>query len=70
MIERPTPLPGDISKCLATFCEAFVLAVRGLIRAEFFDDRREKLHPRFAAAAGLWVAHKMRLRIFVSKFAR
>ena len=53
LIEYPTQLPGDISKCLATFCEAFVLAVRELILADFFDDVRETFHPRLDGDADL-----------------
>ena len=53
LFERPNPLPGDISVCFATFCEAFVLAVREFIRAEFFVDTRETLHPRLDDAADL-----------------
>ena len=44
LIERPSPLLGDISVWLAIFCEAFVHAVPALMRAEFFDDTRETLH--------------------------
>ena len=57
LIERPTPLPDDLSVCLATFCEGLVLAVREFTRAEFFDDTRETLHQRFDDDADLWVAH-------------
>ena len=65
LFEHPNPLPGDISVCFASFCEAFVLAVREFIRAEFFDDTRETLHPRLDDDADLWVAHQMRLRILL-----
>ena len=46
LIERPTPLPVDISVRLATFSEVVVLAVHKLTRAEFFDDTRESIHLR------------------------
>ena len=70
LIEPPTPLLGDISVWLATYCKAFVHAVRELMRAELFDDTRETLHPRLDDDADVWVAHYVRLRFFASKSAR
>ena len=70
LIERPTPLPGDISRWLATFCEAFVLAVPEPMRSEFIDDMREALRPRLVDDAGVWVADYVRLRFLADKPAR
>ena len=70
LIERSTQLSGEISICLATFCEAFVLAVRELIRAEFFDDAHETFRLRPDDNAVLRAMHLMRYRIFASKSAR
>jgi len=70
LIERPTPLPGDISGWLATFCEAFVLAVPEPMRSEFIDDMREALRPRLVDDAGVWVADYVRLRFLAVKPAR
>ncbi len=70
LIERPTPLPGDISGWLATFCEAFVLAVPETMRSEFIDQVREALRPRLVDDAGVWVADYVRLRFLAVKPAR
>ncbi len=70
LIERPTPLPGDISGWLATFCEAFVLAVPEPMRTEFIDQVREALRPRLVDDAGVWVADYVRLRFLAVKPAR
>ena len=70
LIERPTPLPGDISGWLATFCEAFVLAVPESIRSAFIDDVREALRPRLVDGTGVWVADYVRLRFHAVKPAR
>ncbi len=70
LIERPTPLPGDITGWLATFCEAFVLAVPEPMRTAFIDDVREALRPRLVDDAGVWVADYVRLRFHAVKPAR
>ena len=70
LIERPTPLPGDISGWLSTFCEAFVLAVPEPMRSEFIDHVREALRPRLVDDAGVWVADYVRLRFLAVKPAR
>ncbi len=67
LIDRPTPLPGDISDWLATFAEAFVLAVPEPMRAEFIDEVREALRPRLVDDAGVWVADYVRLRFSAVK---
>ena len=70
LIDRPTPLPGDISGWLATFCEAFILSVPEPMRAEFLDQLREALRPRLVDEAGVWVADYVRLRFLAVKPAR
>jgi SAM-dependent methyltransferase len=69
LIERPTPLPGDITGWLATFAEAFVLAVPRPMRQEFIDEVREELRPRLVDDAGVWVADYIRLRFLAVKSA-
>ena len=64
------PAAGDIFVWLATFCEAFVLAVLELMRAEFIGDVRVTSHPRLDDDAGVWVAYYVRVRMFASKLAR
>ncbi len=70
LIDRPTKLPGDITGWLATFAEAFVLAVPETMRAAFIDEVREALRPRLVDAAGVWVADYVRLRFRAVKPAR
>ncbi len=70
LIDRPTKLPGDITGWLATFAEAFVLAVPETMRAAFIDEVREALRPRLVDAAGVWVADYVRLRFVAFKPAR
>ncbi len=70
LIDRPTPLPGDIAGWLATFAEAFVLAVPEPMRAELIDEVREALRPRLVDDAGVWVADYVRLRFRAVKPAR
>lgn len=67
LIERPTPLPGDISGWLATFGEAFVLAAPEAMRAGLMDEVREALRPRLVDDAGVWVADYVRLRFHAVK---
>ena len=67
LIERPTPLPGDITGWLATFAESFVLAVPEPERAEFIEDVREALRPRLVNDDGVWVADYVRLRFLAVK---
>ncbi len=67
LIERPTPLPGDITGWLATFAESFVLAVPEPLRAEFIEDVREALRPRLVNDDGVWVADYVRLRFLAVK---
>lgn len=59
---RPTPLPGDISAWLETFCEAFLKAVPEAIRPKIVDEVREMLRPQLCDDTGLWTADYVRLR--------
>ena len=59
---RPTPLPGDISAWLETFCESYLKAVPAALRPDLVNDVREALRPRLCDGAGLWTADYVRLR--------
>jgi trans-aconitate methyltransferase len=62
LILRPTPLPGDVSGWLETFCESFLLAVPEGERPALIDDVREMIRPTLQQEDGTWVADYVRLR--------
>lgn len=62
LIPRPTPLPGDISGWLETFCESFTTALEPAARPPFVDEVRELLRPTLCDADGNWSADYVRLR--------
>jgi len=62
LIPRPTPLPGDITGWLDTFCESFTGALPERDRPAFIDEVREVLRPSLCDAEGNWTADYVRLR--------
>jgi hypothetical protein len=62
LIPRPTPLPGDITGWLDTFCESFTSALSTGARLAFIDEVREALRPSLCDAQGNWTADYVRLR--------
>ena len=64
---RPTPLPGDISAWLDTFCQSFLGSVLAAERAEIVDEPREALRPKLCDDDGNWTADYVRLRFKAQK---
>jgi len=62
LIPRPTPLPGDVTGWLETFCESFIAAVPAQDRSPFIDKVREALRPILCDEQGQWTADYVRLR--------
>lgn len=62
LIDRPTPIPGDIEGWLETFGESFLKAVPDGDRAAFLDDIRDDLAPDLRDAEGNWTTDYVRLR--------
>ena len=67
LIDRPTPLPGDIEGWLWTFCESFLLAVPEDRRPAVIDRVRRELDPVLRDGDGVWVADYVRLRFLAHK---
>ena len=67
LIPRPTPLPGDITGWLDTFCESFTSALAAEARPAFIDEVREALRPSLCDARGSWTADYVRLRFAARK---
>lgn len=67
LIDRPTPLPGDIEGWLWTFCESFLLAAPEGERAGIVDDVRAALDPLLRDEDGVWIADYVRLRFLAHK---
>jgi SAM-dependent methyltransferase len=67
LIPRPTPLPGDITGWLDTFCESFTAALPAGERPAFIDEVRESLRPSLCDAEGNWTADYVRLRFAARK---
>jgi len=62
LIDRPTPLPGDIEGWLETFAESFLKAVSDDDRPAFIAEVRDALGPELKGADGTWSADYVRLR--------
>jgi trans-aconitate methyltransferase len=62
LIPRPTPLPGDISDWLETFCESFLSLLPEGERAGYIEEVREVLRPELCDSHGRWTADYVRLR--------
>ena len=67
LIQRPTPLPGDITGWLETFAESFTAVLPGAARAAFIEEVREAVRPSLCDAAGNWTADYVRLRFAATK---
>jgi hypothetical protein len=67
LIPRPTPLPGDITGWLDTFCESFTTALPERDRPAFIEEVREALRPSLCDAEGNWTADYVRLRFAARK---
>jgi trans-aconitate methyltransferase len=62
LIPRPTPLPGDISDWLETFCESFLSLLPEGERDGYFEEVRDALRPELCDSQGQWTADNVRLR--------
>jgi trans-aconitate methyltransferase len=67
LIPRPTPLPGDISDWLETFCESFLALLPEGERAGYIEEVREALRPELCDSQGQWTADYVRLRFAAGK---
>lgn len=62
LIDRPTPLPGDVDGWLAVFGESFLNRIDERDRTTAIDQIREALRPVLTDPDGTWVADYVRLR--------
>lgn len=62
LIDRPTPLPGDVTGWLMTFAESFTTRVPEADRPAFLEEVRRALEPQLRRPDGVWVADYTRLR--------
>ncbi len=62
LIDRPTPLPGDVDGWLAVFGESFLNRIDASDRPAAIDQIREALRPVLTDKDGVWVADYVRLR--------
>jgi SAM-dependent methyltransferase len=67
LIDRPTPLPGDVTAWLETFGESFTMTLPAVDRRDFLAEVRETLRPQLCDAAGKWTADYVRLRFSAMK---
>lgn len=67
LIDRPTPLPGDIEGWLWTFCESFLMAAPEAERAGIIAETRAALDPVLRDEDGVWIADYVRLRFLAHK---
>lgn len=67
LIDRPTPLPGDVTAWLETFANPFLDAVSADERPVLLREVQEALRPRLADAEGRWTADYTRLRFAARK---
>jgi hypothetical protein len=69
LIQRPTPLPGDITGWLETFAHSFLHGLSGVARQEYLQEVRTALEPQLRDGNGTWVADYVRLRFAARKVA-
>jgi len=67
LIDRPTPLPGDVRGWLETFAECFTHALPPAERSAYLTDVCDTLRPQLRDAAGTWIADYVRLRFAARK---
>jgi SAM-dependent methyltransferase len=67
LIDRPTPLPGDVTAWLETFAESFTKPLPPASRAEFLNEVQEALRGQLCDAHGTWTADYVRLRFRAEK---
>jgi len=62
LIDRPTPLPGDVGDWLHTFAETFLNLLPAADRPAFIDEVRAALKPALLGSDGTWTVDYVRLR--------
>lgn len=67
IVPRPTPLPGELSDWIDTFCEHFLFVVPLRERSAFKEEVIESLWPELYKPHGRWVADYVRLRFSATK---
>jgi len=67
LFPRPTPLPGDVTGWLETFCQHFTTLLPAPERPDFLADVRQRLAPVASDAGGRWHADYVRLRFSATK---
>ncbi len=67
LIDRPTPLPGDLLGWLATFSESFTRVLPETERQVFLEEVQRETRDRLCNAEGLWTADYVRLRFEAHK---
>ena len=67
LIDRPTPLPGDVTAWLETFAESFTKTLPAGDRPVFLAEVQENLRPQLCDARGKWTADYVRLRFSATK---
>jgi len=67
LIERPTPLPGDIGDWLHTFAETFLNLLQPEDQPAFIEEVRAALAPALLSADGTWTVDYVRLRFVAIK---
>ena len=67
LIDRPTPLPGEMAGWLATFAEPFTKRLAEAERAAYVAEVSEALRPHLCDAEGRWTADYVRLRLAAVK---
>lgn len=69
LIDRPTPLPGDVTGWLETFAESFTARVPSAERPAYLEEVRRALEPQLRGVDGVWVADYVRLRFSARRVA-
>lgn len=67
LFPRPTPLPGDVTGWLETFCQPFTLLLPEPERKGFLADVQQRLVPVLSDPQGRWHADYVRLRFAATK---
>ena len=67
LFPRPTPLPGNVSGWLETFCQSFTKVLPEPERPAFLAEVEERLRPRLCDDLGRWYADYVRLRFAAEK---
>jgi trans-aconitate methyltransferase len=67
LIQRPTPLPGDIIDYLKTFALNFFQGMSDEAQRDYLQEVRSVLEPQLLDANGTWIADYVRLRFAATK---